>query len=113
MHHHLDLLQRHVKEPSGFDDFQPLVHHGRRIDGDLASHGPVGMVQRLLQRHLFQLLQAVSPERSAGRRQQDPADLIMLIALQALENSTVLTVHRQHGNTVFLHSIHYQLSAGN
>jgi hypothetical protein len=28
----------------GFDDFQPLVHHRRGVDGDLGTHRPVGML---------------------------------------------------------------------
>src|SRR5690606_36973879 len=43
MHHHLDLLGPGVEQPAGLDQLQPLVHHARRVDGYLLTHGPVGM----------------------------------------------------------------------
>ena len=40
----------HGKQVIGLDQLEPLVHQGRRVDGDLAAHRPVGMAQRLLRR---------------------------------------------------------------
>ncbi|GBH08590.1 DNA-binding transcriptional regulator [Pseudomonas syringae pv. actinidiae] len=38
VNHHLDLIRACVEQPAGFDQLQPLVHHGRRIDRNLAPH---------------------------------------------------------------------------
>ena len=54
---HFDLRLRNIEEPPGFDDLQPLVHQGGRVDGDLGTHGPVGMLQGVRRRHMLQLLE--------------------------------------------------------
>ena len=55
------------------DHFEPLVHHGRRIDRDLRAHAPVGMGDGLLRRGPAHLLDAAFAKRAAARGQDDPA----------------------------------------
>ncbi|RML72609.1 hypothetical protein APX70_06630 [Pseudomonas syringae pv. maculicola] len=38
VNHHLYLIRACVEQPAGFNQLQPLVHHGRRIDRNLAPH---------------------------------------------------------------------------
>ena len=58
----------------GLDDLEALVDHGGAVDGDLSSHGPVGMLQSILHLNILQLLSGPAAERSTGCRKQDLLD---------------------------------------
>ena len=76
MNHDLDLLRRRAEQPVRFDDFERLVHHGRRIHRNLAPHDPVRMGAGLVRGHAMQLCQRRFAERTAGGRQQHPAHAV-------------------------------------
>ena len=59
-------LGRHVEQAAGLDDFQALVQHGGRVDGDAAAHHPGGVFERLLRRDRAQT-------RSSGSFAEWPA----------------------------------------
>ena len=40
VHDDVDVLVGHAEEVVGLDDLEALVHQRRRVDGDLAAHGP-------------------------------------------------------------------------
>ena len=52
-------------------DLETLVHEGGRVDGNLLAHAPVGVLQRVLDADLLQLLRRPVAERAARRRQDD------------------------------------------
>ena len=73
MNDDFDTFRWHVEQPMRFDYFQPFVHQGCRIDGNLASHDPIWMRARLrrsdsLQKVLFRI-----PKGPPRRRQQNPS----------------------------------------
>ena len=53
--HDVDTVGGDVEEPARFDDFEPLVRHRRRIDRDLRAHAPIGMLESLGERDVFQV----------------------------------------------------------
>ncbi|MBA7694168.1 hypothetical protein ES703_102775 [subsurface metagenome] len=65
MDQNIHLVRFQVEQPPGLDHFQPLVHHGGRIDGDLGPHVPVGMSQGLSLGRLGKLLPRPRSERPA------------------------------------------------
>ena len=69
MHHHLELARLDREQVIGLDQLQPLVHQGRRVDGDLAPHGPVGVHERLLRRGVRQL----APGSRCGTARRRPS----------------------------------------
>ena len=71
MHNDLDLIQINTEQPLYFHDFQTFVHQCGRINGNLPSHGPVGMLQSILHLNILQLLSGPAAERSTGCRKQD------------------------------------------
>ena len=83
----------HTEQPLGFYILKALVHHGGRVDGDLGSHTPVGMIERVLHRDVFHLLEGKSSERSAGRGQDNFLDTLRFFPVQSLENCAVLAIN--------------------
>src|SRR3712207_7284085 len=50
VHDDVDLVRAEAEEPVRLDDFEPLVHQGRRVDGYLRAHVPGRVAHRLLDR---------------------------------------------------------------
>ena len=100
-----------IKQPMGFNHFQALVGQGGGINGHLGAHTPGRMVQTLADRDLFQFFPAFPPEGSAGSRQENPFDILMLVPLKGLENGAVLTVHRGKPYPLLLYRSHYQAAS--
>ena len=93
--HNGNFLGRHPVESHSFDELKPFIHQGGGVHGDLGSHGPVGMLQRLGQRHLPELLPAPSIEGSSGSGEDETAHFPSVsAALKALENSRMFRIHR-------------------
>ena len=44
----MNLLRAKAEEPVRFDDLEPFVHEGCRVDGDFFPHGPVRVPERIL-----------------------------------------------------------------
>ena len=87
-------VQRDVEQQVRLDQLQPLVHQGGAVDRDERAHRPGGVGQRLLGGHVGQLGPAAAAERTAGRGQHQPADLVGPPGPQALGQGRVLGVHR-------------------
>jgi hypothetical protein len=47
---HVDVVVLDAEQVMRLDDFESLVHQGRRIDRDLAAHVPRRMSERVLHR---------------------------------------------------------------
>ena len=100
-----------IEQPARFDDFQPLVHHGGRIDRNFAPHYPVRMRACLIGRHVVQALARDVAERPAGSRQHDAAHagsrkITGKRARQRLEYRVVFAVDRQQGRAMRAHRLH-------
>ena len=67
LHHHLNMIQIHVKQPFGFHNFQPFVYQGCGIYGDLSSHYPVWMLQSICNSDPSQLFCGTSAEKKTKR----------------------------------------------
>ena len=53
--HDLDSICGHIKQPFRFDNFQGLIHHRRRVDGDFLAHVPGGMIESSRRGCIFHL----------------------------------------------------------
>ena len=74
------------------DHLERLVRQRRAVDGDLASHLPGGMPQRVVERRGLELLRRPLPKRAARRRDDHAPHLDARPAGDALENRAVLAV---------------------
>ena len=111
MHHHTDLLFGQTVQPHGFDDLKPFIHHGGGVDGDLLPHVPGGMLEGIRLFYGFQFFKFLSVERASGGCQNQPFDLPPVTAAhEALENGTVLRIHRHDLRPVFLRRVHHQFT---
>ena len=105
MHQHLDLRRRSSEQPVGLDHLERLVHHGRGVDRDLATHHPVRVAAGLLRRHVGHRFRRAVAERATGCGEQDAAharrtQVAREIARQALEDRVVLAVDRHQRRAV-------------
>jgi hypothetical protein len=91
----LDPLGRQVEQPARFDYFESLVHHRRRVDGDLAAHDPVRVRAGFVGRDADGAVERRGAERTAGRREQHAAHPTSLVRRHALEHRVVLAIDRQ------------------
>src|SRR5439155_6953971 len=78
-----------------FDQLEPLVRKGRRVDGDLRAHPPGRMRQRICACDLGELVATAAAERAAGSRQDERVDRLRQAVLKALEERRVLAVDGQ------------------
>ena len=109
----LDLLRGQTEQPDGFDQFQTLIHQGGRVDGDLRTHVPVGVLQGVGLGLAPQLLGLHPEEGAAGCGEQDLGQALgALLILQALEDGGVLAVHGQQLDAVLCHCLCDQMAAG-
>ena len=96
MHKYLNRFGRRVKEPSGLDHLQPLIHQRGGVNGDLSPHTPVGVTQSSLDRHGLKLLYSlIATEGTSRCRKQDALQRIAFLPDEALIDSRVLRVDRQ------------------
>ena len=107
----VDLTQRQTVEPHGLDDLKALVHQRRGVDGDLRTHCPVRVLERVGLRLSRKLLQAQAVERPARAGQNEALDLTAVTAaLQALEDRAVLAVDGDDLRAVFFRRVHHELA---
>ena len=92
MHDHLHLIGRHVEQPARFDDLEPLVHQGGRVDRDLGPHFPRRVLERVLHGHAREPRLRRLTERPPGRGEKDPVNIGSPVAGQALEHGAVLGI---------------------
>ena len=108
---HVNLLQRQIVKPHGFNDFQSLIHQGSAIDGDFCTHLPVWMLQSIRLGHMFQLLTAHTKEGAAGAGQNHTAHFPAVSDThQTLKNGRVLGVHGNDLNATALGLAHNKLT---
>ena len=94
MNYHLDVVRSHAEQMHGLHKFQALVHHGGAVHRDLGAHAPVGVLHRLLGRHILQFFPGLAPEGASGTGEQDFMQFPLLPAHQALEDGGMLRIHR-------------------
>ena len=111
MNEHFYLIGRNAEEPFGLSHLETLVHERSRVDGDLGSHVPCRMAERIGSSYLSQLLHGVMAERSARAGEQYLVYLVVVLAHQALEDGTVLAVDRQDGRMILLSQTAYQFAS--
>ena len=115
MDHHFDQRGGRTEQPVRLDHFQALVHHGGRVDRNLAPHDPVRVLAGFVGGDVFERLDRAVQERTARGGQEDlghagRAGLARIRLRQGLENRIVLAIDRQQGGAVLVHRIHEQLA---
>ena len=107
----VDLTQRQTVEAHGLDDLKALVHQRRGVDGDLRTHCPVRVLERVGLRLNRKLLQAHAVERPARAGQNEALDLTAVAAaLQALEDRAVLAVDGHDLRAAAFRRVHHKLT---
>ena len=96
LQHDLDPVVGNAEEEVRLDQLEPLVRERRRVDRDLRAHAPGGMGERLLGRHVDELVARPSAERPARARQDESRDLVGGRVPQALVQGRVLAVDREN-----------------
>ncbi len=92
VHGDFDGRGREVKEAAGLDDFEALVEHGGRVDGDAASHDPGGVLEGLGDGDVFEFGEREGTERAAGGGEPDLLDFWEGAGAHALVDGVVLGV---------------------
>ena len=95
MHNGVNAIGWQIKKPMRFDHFKRLVHKRGAVDGDLGSHLPCWMIQRLLNCGVESVLAAPCAKWSAACCKNNARDFFLNAGAQALSKSAVLAVHWQ------------------
>ena len=111
MYQHLYLTGVNAKEPFGLDDLKTFVHHCRGVDGNLGTHIPCGMAQRIGLGDGSQLFHGEVTERTTTGGEQYLLDGVVVFAYQTLEDGGVLAIDRQNGGVVLLSQLQNQLAS--
>ena len=90
MHQHLDSVGINAKEPFCLNDFKAFIHHRSRVDGNLCTHIPCRMLERIGCRDTLHLLQRELAERTSRGCKQDFLYLIAMVSDERLEDSGML-----------------------
>ena len=112
MHQHLDLIRGKAEIFAGLDQFQRLVEHRRRVDGNPLAHRPVRMRHRLGQRGFGDLIRRPIAEWPPGGGDDHPFDRSDVFARQGLKHRRMFAVYGQDGGTVALCLGHQQRPGG-
>ena len=110
VHDHVDQVVVEPEQVVRLDHLQTLVHERCRVDGDLRSHVPRWVGQRLLDRCLGQLRPGPSSEGPARSRDNHAVEVIPTLASKALSQSGVLGVDRDQSVGFALDQVHDQLA---
>src|SRR5260221_1023296 len=108
MHDDVDALVRNAEEIVGLDHLQGLVGKRGAVHGDLRSHLPCGMPQRLLRCRIRDAVGTPVTKWTARRRQHDPADLPHGTRADRLKNRPVLAIDRYDLGATACRSSGYQ-----
>ena len=101
MNQDLNLIGTYTEQPMRLDDLEALIHQRRRIDGDLPSHLPCRMTQRLIGRDPLQVRRRQVSERSAGRGEYEPTDFALVSSVQTLVDGIVLAINWKDRDVMF------------
>ena len=110
MHQHVDLVGGQRKQIGGFDDLEPLVHHRGGIDGDLLSHAPVRMFQRLRQRGPLDVGALPCPERPARGGDDDSNKLFAIAGAERLKQRVMFGIRRQNAGSRLGRALHEEVA---
>jgi len=55
LHEDSHIIDRHIEQPAGFDDFEAFIHECRRVDGYFFTHFPGWVFQRLRDGDIIQV----------------------------------------------------------
>src|SRR6478609_1891890 len=92
LEHDLDAGVRHPEEKMRLDQLEALVRERRRVDRDLRPHAPRRMGERLLDRHVGDLVARAAAERATRPGEDERVDLLRASSLEALVERRVLAV---------------------
>src|SRR5260370_18102640 len=95
MDHDADRVGRQIEQPVRFDNLEPLVHEGGRIDRDLRAHPPRRMIERILDRDRAETFSRPLAERTARGGQDDALERRARLSLKALEDAFLLPLYRR------------------
>ncbi len=113
VHQNVDLIRRQRKQIRGFNDFETLVHHRRRIDGDLLSHAPVRVFQGLRKRRLLDIGNGPGPERPARGGDDDAKQLFPIAGTQRLKQCVMLGIRGQDAGAGRGGALHEEITCAN
>ena len=106
LYHHLNAIRIHAEQPSRLHDLQTLVHKACGVNGNLRSHIPVRIVQRLRNVLAHKICALLSAEGSAGAGKKNLVNPLMRLPVQTLENRAVLRIHRKELHSHGFHRRH-------
>ncbi len=107
----MDLRVVQVEEVVRLDHLEALVHERGRVDRDLGTHGPHGVLERFLHRRLGELGAGPAPERTPRPRQHDPLQVLSALATQGQREGGVLGVDREQPLGLALDQVHHELAS--
>src|SRR5687768_11208509 len=90
MYDNVDAIVGKTKKEMRLDHLERFVRECSRIDGDLASHRPGWMSQRILESRLLELMLAPSAKRTSRGGEDYAFDFRARSARDALKNRAVL-----------------------
>ena len=92
VNNHLYIVRADGKEVHRLYKLQALVHHRRAVNGYFRAHAPVGVLDRLLRRDVFQLRARPAAKRSAAAGEQQLFQLALSAPHEALEDGGMLGI---------------------
>src|SRR6516225_10469482 len=109
----LNLLRFQSEQPMSFDDLEPLVHEGCRIDSDPSPHLPYRVLEGLRGSYGIELFSRGAEEGAVGTRQNQTAHLVTFAGAKALMNGAVLTVDAKDLHPPLPRHSHHYLAGNN
>src|SRR5882724_5188905 len=115
MHDDFDPRLGEAEQQRRLDDFEPLVHERRRVDGYLAAHFPLGMIARFVGGDMRQQRQIRDAKRAARSGQDHTGHAVRRMPRQvtprhALKYRVVLAVDGNDFGAGAMHLIHQKLA---
>jgi len=95
LQHDLDPVVVDPEEEVRLDQLEPLVRERGGVDRDLRPHAPRRVSERVLRRHVLELVAGAAAEGTARAGEDERVDLLRRSGFEALEGGGVLAVDRQ------------------
>ena len=106
----LDRVVAEAEQKVGLDQLESLVRQRGRVDRDLRAHVPGRVRERLVGRHVAELVTGAAAERAAGGGQHERVNRFGRAPLEALVGGRMLAVHGQQTAAAAPPSLRRQLS---
>ena len=90
---HLYLFRIYSKKPLCLDNLKAFVHHRSRVDGNLGTHIPCGVLKGIGLGNVGNLFHRLQTERTTGGCQQDLLYRVLILTYKTLEDGRVLAVN--------------------